>query len=247
MLVMVVGLMVLGCGGGDFDIKVSRPAGEHPRLGETMPTGPVRLPGDQPLNIVVFNSGQSGHADGQAVAESTGRASADARVEKHGEAWGEFQLGYYFKHAGAEPLDAVLRLKVDCTGAVEARRAATASDESIAAVESTRDEMFSKSMISFFVKDTNGSTLHRESLMNLMTRDGPRDWSGSQELALETRFEPGLAYYLVVAGRVDAATGGDQAASAAVEIRRCDLVIDWRAASSAKTAMTRDAGATSVP
>lgn len=211
-----------GCGGGsDFEIKVSRPAAERPDVTSNdaiVAKGTLRLPADQPFNMASHSSGQTGGGTGQSETKDTGSARASAKVEGTGSAFGEFQLGYCFDNTGAAPLAAVIRLKTKCSHKLELSGAERAQ---------------AVSALTFFVKDSNGTTLHSEPLIHGEAQTRPHQWSGNEETVIETRFEPGMGYYIVIAGRASVDATMPQTVNADLELSNCEVTIEWRPAPAA--------------
>ncbi|MCK6457130.1 MAG: hypothetical protein L6Q92_11445 [Phycisphaerae bacterium] len=219
-----------GCGGAT-DVTVSRPASERPDVDAAVVSrGARRMPTDEALNLVTFTSGQGGDASGKSAAASNGTASASAQSGPGGSAWGAFQVGYCFDNASSKPLRAIIRLKAELA---ERARVSVEHADNVAKVD-----------LSFIVSDSNGSVLRREPLATREARAGPYDWAGTHEMAFEEMLEPGIGYYLFASGRVDAQVGKDSSgqASASVELKRCELTIEWQPAAATTRTARADRG-----
>lgn len=214
--VLAAALAAAGCGGGEFEVKISRLANERPDVTEIPAAKPeLKLPGEQAFNLVSFNSSQTGAATGRATAEGGGTAEAKAEAKGGGSASGDFQLGYMFDNETKGRVHATLRLKMEMGEIIR---------------QSGNDpETKASAALAFVVKDSNGVTLQTEPLSSSATPRGPHEWSGTQEIVLETDFEPDVGYYLVLLGHVDAKGGPGKQAESALQVRRCELTVRWSA------------------
>ncbi len=214
-------LVLSGCGGGD-GFKISRPAAQRPDWDDQrVAKSPLRLPADEPLNVVLFKSGQEGAARGTASASERGVATAAAEANNDGSAWGEFQIGHCFDNISGRRMTAVVRVRLAAK-----RKVAAPPEEAQTTAQTT---------LTFFVKDSNGATLHQESVAGGDSRKGPAEWSGDHEFAFDAVFAPDLGYYLFLAARADARGADGRSASASVEVSRCELTLEWGPVRSARS------------
>ncbi|MFO0972606.1 MAG: hypothetical protein U1A27_04075 [Phycisphaerae bacterium] len=221
-------LVLLTCGLGacsddTFTLKISRPADERPDYSDPPGASAVHVPGEQPFNLVPFTSGQNGHGSGQASATPAGNASAKGQAENGGSAFGEFQLGYAFDYAGKKPGGAVVHVKLEASQATETDGGD--ADTSAAAT------------LTLLVKDSNGLALHTEPLLVGKSPGGTKALSAAETSTLDLPLAPGVGYYIVVAGRVDAKSAtGKHSASAALDVKGCAITLEWRSGGEARAA-----------
>jgi hypothetical protein len=211
--------LAAGCG-GSFEIKVSRPPDQRPDLGDDIAArGPIKLPSGTPFNLVSPSSRENGTCDARCTASPTGAASARVAAENGGSGWAEFQVGYTFDHTGKQPLGAVIELTVELQQLIETSGNDPASTSRVNVV--------------FLIKDTNGRTLHNETLLANSSERGARRWSARQSTALDATFDPEFGYYVVVAARVEATSAAGQKAAAQLEMKQCEMTITWKNAATA--------------
>jgi len=204
-----------GCGGDSFEIKVSKPSNERPDLSDDIASkGPIRLPTATPFNLVSPSLRENGICDAQCGADPSGKAAAAVAASDGGSGWAEFQVGYTFDLTGKQPLAAVIEVSVDLAQIIE--------------VSSLDSANTAKVSVILMVKDSNGTTLHSDTLLANNSESGARKWAAHPTIAFDVKFAPDFGYYVVVAARIEAVAAAGQKASASLEMKQCEMTISWK-------------------
>ncbi len=219
-VILVLGV-VAGCGGGgDVGMRARKSAAERPDVDRQMASkGALAIPGDAAFNLTSVQSGQTGDARGQA--EMGGHDGISCRVEARsgGSAWGEFQLGYCFDNTAESALDATVKVRLTVSESTKTEQVGELGED---------EASTAKSVLTFFIKDTNGLVLRRESLVSDEPEQGSAATSLVHELAYEARFEAGRGYYLVIAGRAEVQAAASQSVGRTLEVTGCSMELAWR-------------------
>lgn len=192
---------LLGCGDGDhFGESVSLPQTELARSQAAFATGGVlSLPSDRPFNVADTQRHSEGAAHADSHANATGQASCSADATAGGTARAEFQIGHVLTYDGDDTVNAAVTFKINYQCMLSEHPPSGAAQPI---------------GLKAYIKDSN----HRLLAM-VMLADGDADrfpdrWSGSQSPSFDITLEPGLAYHLIIAGKVEVsgdATGGPRA------------------------------------
>jgi len=219
-----------GCANDATEIKLSTPADLRPDVTEaTAARGPIRLPSPTAFNLTPFTSNESGTCTAKAKSTPDGSALANVEAKDGGSGWAEFQLGYTFDNTGSGPLHGLVELSADFS-----QRAESSSDDPMNAGTVT---------VRFLIKDSNGTTLHNEALVESGTDAGPRKLSAQQTTMVDAEFQAELGYYVLLSARSAATSTKGNTATAGVEIKNCKMSISWLPVESRK-ATTQAAAAT---
>ena len=204
-----------GCGGDSFEIKVAKPANERPDFSDDIAAkGPLHMPSPTPFNLVSPSLRENGICDAQCGADPSGKAAASVEASDGGSGWAEFQVGYTFDLTGKQPIAAVVEVTVDMTQVIE--------------VSSLDLANTAKVNVILMVKDSNGTTLHSDTLLANNSESGARSWAARPTIAFDVKFAPDFGYYVVVAARIEAASAAGQKASARLEMKQCEMTISWK-------------------
>lgn len=225
--VLTLGLFLVthlfGCAGGAADINVRVAEADRPDIdGTIVAMGRRAIPKDHAFNIVKFASGQDGRAS-QGISKSVegNGGLCEAKVEGEGTAWGEFQLGYTFDNTSGQIVHAAIRLNITVDGRL-AHESNTPNSKSIPSGTAS---------LTFVVKDTLGVAIRQETLYTAEIGTGAKEENRKHDVVFEALLEPNRGYYVVIAGRVDAAAlGPDQKCSVAIEASDISIEIDWKLA-----------------
>jgi len=216
---MAVG--VGGCGGDDFGTTVSLPADQRHKLPDALEPGTViKLPSPTSFNIHdkrwQGTPGPDGKANPSADATPKGTAHCKADGSNGGVSSAEFQLG----HCIDNPTDKAVKAEIKMT--IDYEHACKAEGEGAKTVG-----MYS---IKAFVKDTAGRILQTMPLSVHTSDDGQVAWSGKERTVAEVTFQPGLGYYIVLAGRAEASSLAKTSSSASVNVKSFELQIICKSA-----------------
>ncbi len=219
-----------GCDNDAAEIKLSMPADQRPDITAAIAAkGPVRLPSPTAFNLTPFTSNESGMCTAKAKSSTEGAALATVDATDSGSGWAEFQLGYTFDNSGSGPLHGLVELSADFSQSTSS---------------STDDPMNSATVsVRFLIKDSNGTTLHDEALVQSGSEAGPRKLSAQQTTLVDAEFQPGIGYYVLLSARSAATSTKGNSAKAGVEIKNCKMSISWLPVESRK-ATTQAATAT---
>ncbi len=215
-LVAAMTVFAAGCGGAGFVTSVDLPPEQRDKLPPTLSPGTViKLPADRPFNVhdKAWNStpGQDGRANPSADATPKGMATCKADGADGGSSWAEFQLGHCLDNHTGKPILAEVRMRIDYEHACQAAGggAKTASLYTIQA----------------FVKTTAGRVVQTLPLASHTSDDGKVNWSGAERTLIEVPMDPGMGYYIVLAGRAEAASQAKTSASAHIKVKSFVLEI----------------------
>lgn len=210
-----------GCGGDDFGTTVSLPAAQRHKLPDTLEPGTViKLPSATPFNIHDKRwrgtPGPDGKANPSADATPKGTAHCKADGSNGGASSAEFQLGHCIDNPTDKAVRAELKMTIDYEHAckAEGEGAKTVSTYSVKA----------------FVKDTAGTVLQTMPLSVHTSDDGQVDWAGKERTITEITLQPGLGYYIVLAGRAEASSLAKTSSSASVNVKSFELQIICKSA-----------------
>ena len=195
---LVAGVLALagGCGGGGFGESVS-----VPRQRQTMtdagfsPGEHLILPGEVAFNLADAQRHSTGSGRSESFATEEGTAGCSAAVADTGEAWAEFQVGHVVHNNGAEPIEAAVLFDCEYDYRVSGPNLASPAAEMVA--------------LKLYIQDSNMLMLRKETLANQEGKQGADRHSGRESPSFNITMEPGLAYHLVLAGRVEVAARED--------------------------------------
>ncbi len=203
---------LLGCSGSrDFGESVSLPQKKPARPTVAFSGGQVlTLPADRPFNVSDTQRYSEGAAHADSNTSATGQASCTADATAGGVASAEFQIGHVLTYDGDDATRVSVTFDIDYH--------CMASDH---APSGEAQPVGLKA----YVKDSN----HRL-LAKVMLADGDPDrlpdrWSGSQSPSFDITMEPGLAYHLIVAGKVEVSGDDTGGARAELAVLRAEIQI----------------------
>lgn len=212
------GVLVLagGCAGGDFGTDVDLPVSQRHKLTATMKPGTViKLPKPLPFNVhdKRWNStpGADGKADPSAGATADGTAFCKADGSNGGSSTAEFQIGHCLDNDSGTTISAELRMTIDYEHACRA--------------EGEGAKVVANYAIKVFVKDTAGRVLQTLPLAAHTTDEGRVSWAGSEKTITEVTMQPGLGYYVVLAGQAQAGSEPKTSTSAHIKVKSFALDI----------------------
>lgn len=217
-LALLVGSSLVGCGGGDFGTAVDLPAAQRHDLAPTVKPGmTIELPKAQPFNVCekhwTGSLSRDGKADCSADATSDGKAHCKASGSDGGTASADFQLGHCLQNKSGKVVVAELRMAIDYEHACKAEGGKTPKSAGSYAVK-------------VFVKDTAGKVLQTLPLAAHTTEEGRITWSGNEKTIAEVRMQPGLGYYIVLAGQASVTTHSGESAEARVDVKSFKLTVE---------------------
>lgn len=216
----VVGLACwLGaCSGpGELATHARKPASERPDVDTaTAAKGALAVPATEAFNLTSFRSGQTGTGRGESKALGAGGAVCQAATTRDGTAWGEFQLGYCFDNTTGGPLDAIVKVHL------------AASESATGGREDGAPNASSANTLTFFIKDTNGLVIKRESLLSSGLDKGAAAVGAKHDLVFDVRFAPNCGYYLVLSGRAEVQSDGPHPLEASLSVDEYALRIEWQ-------------------
>ena len=203
-----------GCSGGaDFGESITVPQTRHTAVDDILAAGrTLCLPADVPFNVADAQRYAQGDAVAESSADAAGRARCTASAKAGGKAWAELQLGHVLTCRGDQPLEATVTFTV-----TYGYRTGLQASTGVAAPDTFA--------LKVYIMDSNRRLLKRMMLAELEPAKGPTAWTGTQSPAFDVTFAPGLAYHLVLAGRVGVSGGDDRSASAELEVRSLKLEI----------------------
>lgn len=201
-----------GCSGGaDFGESISIPQEQHARVGDVLGAGKaLRLPADAPFNITDAQRFSKGDAAAEASVDPSGNAACSAKAGADGSAWAEFELGHVLRNHGDQPLDVTVTFNVAC---------AYRGDGQVSTLLAKSNQFALK----VFIVDSDRRVLNRMMLAQPNPSRGPTTWTGTETPTFDTTFEPGLAYHLVLAGRVEVAGDDQRSPTAEIEIQSLNI------------------------
>lgn len=210
---LVMAMLAVGCSGGaDFGESITIPQEQHTKVADAFGAGKaLHLPTDMPFNVTDAQRFSQGDATAESAVDGAGKARCSARAGKDGSAWAEFELGQVLSNRGDKPFDTTATFNVTYSyrmaGGVSARSA-------------TPD----KFVLKVYIMDSNRH-VRRMMLAELDPAKGPTTWTGTQSPAFDVTFEPGLAYHLVLAGRVEVSGDEGRSPSAEIEVKSLEIEI----------------------
>jgi len=212
--VFVAAGLAAGCGGEFGETVRVAPERRTQVDGAQAEQPPIRLPADRPFNLVDARRSSSGGGQSESRADPSGTASCSAAATGGGEAEAEFQLGHVVENRSQQSADLVVRLHVDYACTFDGDRR-------------VRDAAPDGFGLKFFVMDSDKRVYKRVLLAGLSDDLGPESWSAVQRPSFDLRLEPGRAYHLVLAGRVEVGEGS-QPASARIDVNSLKMELDFR-------------------
>ncbi len=206
-----------------LNMNVRKPANERPDLdASAVAAGVRRIPTDEGFNLTSFTSGQAGNSRGRAESAGNDGALAAAEARDGGSAWGEFQLGYCFDNTLETPLQATIRIRMQVAAAISALSKDEKNGGPVGSPQQAR------SILAFFVKDTSGLVLRKETLQESDLEKGAQSATRTHDLVYDVRLEAGRGYYLVIGGRVDAQAEAGQTVSCVISVSEAALEVHWK-------------------
>jgi len=203
-----------GCSGGaDFGESLSVPQDRHTKVDDVFGAGKtLRIPADVPFNVTDAQRFSSGQAEAKSSAEAGGKAECSAGAGPDGNAWAEFQLGHVLSHRGDKPYETTVTFSATYGYQMGGE---------LSAGSATPD----KFALKVYIMDSNRRVLKRMMLAELDLVKGPTTWTGTQSPAFDLTLEPGLAYHLVMAGRIEVSSDVERSPSAQIQVESLDIEI----------------------
>ena len=204
-----------GCSGqGDFGLKVTVPQERHHVLTSSdLGRASVDAGKDGLFNVADAQRDSHGQAKAESQADPAGNASCSVDASVGGTGSAEFQLGRVLRYDGDSPSDAYVTFDVTyrCTvrGHEESSRPPTAA-------------------LKAYVTDSNRRTLGKVMLLDTDSEQPPGRWEGEQSPAFAVTLQPGTAYHLVVAGRVEVAGDKTSGSTVALVVESLDIRLSRR-------------------
>ncbi|MEE8170037.1 MAG: hypothetical protein V3T70_05765, partial [Phycisphaerae bacterium] len=151
--------------------------------------GPLRIPADEPFNIVYPRTSFDGGGRAKANAEATGQASCTAACTGRGAAKAEFRLGFKFDAAGANGTRVLVNVDVD--GEHEFAQSLDATGAGAAT-----------STLWVFITDAGGALLKSETLVSAAGNVARGAFHPRK--TFEAELTGGTDHYVILAGRSEA-------------------------------------------
>ncbi len=180
---------VFGCGSSGFEERLAVAQQEH-RVGGGASQGvAMRLPASQPFNVADTSRSSTGDATASSISSADGVASCSVDATKGGEANAEIHVGHVLQYDGDQSRDVQITLDVSysCT---------TRNNRSVFGIVPLR--------LKAYLMDSDRRVLGSVTLAESDPDRVPEQWTGRESPAFEVTLEPGLAYHMIVAGRVEA-------------------------------------------
>ncbi len=237
-------MAMAGCSAGDAGFDIRKTAADRPDLdAPRVARGTLSLPKMEPFNLTSFVAEKENNASGTSTCDSkpVGADGARCTAEAHDGATANarFLMGYMFDNTTSRSLDTVVRIRLKFHESVTLNPADVGSEVHPSSASTS---------LTFQIKDTNGTVVRTERLIDGGASRSRRSSHGSPELSFDTRFEAGQGYYLAAYGQCRAAAGPSQTVAVSLEITDCQIDIDWQpgAAAEALRASTPGASPTAV-
>ena len=189
---VVAGVLALagGCGGGGFGESVSVPRQRQTTIDAGFTPGKhVIVPREVAFNLADAQRNSTGSGRSESFATEEGTAGCSAAVADTGEAWAEFQLGHVVHNNGAEPIEAAVLFDCEYDYRVCGPNLASPAAEMVA--------------LKLYIQDSDKLILRKEMLVDQAGKQGADQHSGRESPSFNITMQPGLAYHLVLAGRVE--------------------------------------------
>jgi hypothetical protein len=193
-IVTVAGLLLpfcfAGCGGGGgYGESVSVPQTRRQSITGSLSAGSVlTFPADAEFNVTEAQRHSTGNGQAESFAKPGGMASCHAATDGKGTASAEFQLGQVVYNSTADPVDADVVFDCDYEYAMGAD------------ASSIYPKMIG---LKLYIQNSNNVVLKRAPLVSNDSALGASRQVGRQSPSFHVTMEPGLAYRLVLAGRVE--------------------------------------------
>jgi hypothetical protein len=211
---MIPVLMIawFGCGGGGgFSASLMVPQSTYRTKQSPIASGrALRIPHDLPFNVVDSKRTSEGAGVASTSVDPAGTAVCVADASRGGSAVAEFQLGHVLTHDAADPVDVTIVFDV-------AYVCKTSTTKQVYGVQPLQ--------LNAYVMDSDRNVLGKLKLAESDPDRLPEKWTGSQSPSFAVTLQPGLAYHLVVAGRVEASATDAPGPSASVEITSLVIAI----------------------
>ena len=220
-LATVAGVVTLcvwcgGCGGGGFGESVSVPRQQQTVVDSGFSPGKsLVLPQGAAFNVADAQRHSSGTGKAESFAKEDGVAGCAASVSGAGEAWAEFQVGHVVFNEGQEAVSAAVLFDCEYEYTISGPQAASPVAAAVA--------------LKLFIQDSNKTILRKEMLVDRSGKQGADRRSGRGSPSFNITMKPGLAYHLVLAGRVSL-TGSDGAlpVEAKIDVKKLTVEIQAR-------------------
>jgi hypothetical protein len=220
-------LITCGCSGSEFGTAVEVPPSQRYKLPKVIRPGIiVKLPADEQFNVhdKQWNStpGANGQANPSADATGKGTAFCKADASNGGASWAEFELGYCLDYPGDKPVRVELRMTIDYHQHCEATPGAVKTVSNYAA--------------KIFVKNSAGRVVQTLPLATHSTEEGRVNWTGTERTITDVTFQPGMGYYIILAGRAEAGSDAKTSSSADITIKSFVLELLYESPTTATSA-----------
>ncbi len=227
-VVVAICLGLGACGGSEFGGEIRLDVTQRHVRTETAPAdAPLNFPADQPFAIHLKRSSQTPGPDGRARGESDatpdGGAFCLADAANGGSASAEFNLGHRIENRSS------LAQAVSLTCDFDVEQVLDASDppapETIASVS-----------LVLMVVDSRKHVVSRTQVAQAVSDSAAGKAASRDQRTVSLRFEAGETYDIMLFGKVDAATGSAQAATARLEVRGLRFRVAFSPLATAPTA-----------
>ncbi len=203
--------IVAGCGGGGFGESVSVPQSERHRLAAGLGgEWSLRVPADRAFNVTDTQRESEGSARSVSTAESTGVAVCSVDASNGGSGVSQFQIGHVLSYDGSSPAEVMVTFEVayDCV------------------LERFAPRVGAKPLgLKAYILDSDRRALAKVMLVEGDPSRLPDRWSGAQSASFDVTFEPGLAYHLIVAGRVEVSGDDTPSPLASLSVRSVGIEV----------------------
>jgi len=204
--------LVAGCAGsGGYGETVRFTARAQSRADEVLSSGErFSVPQDAKFTITETQRRSEGGGSAESTASADGTARCQAALSGKGLASAEFQIGHMLFNGEDKPLP--VTVSCDCKFAYEIQRDPAHAPEMIG--------------LKFYVKDSNRSMLGREVFVAPEGDLAAARHESHEAVTFKLTLEPGMAYQMVLAGRVDLnSTGDEPPISASLDVSQCTMTV----------------------
>ncbi len=214
--IAATGLSIAGCSQAGYGESVSVPPEQRASLASGFAKGArISVPSDAEFNLHETQRGSDGTGQAKSSAGSNGTASCTAASNGEGSAHAEFQLGYVLDNRGAEALDVNVQFNVDYKWAMR----------SSASYVSTEADFLG---LRVYIRDSNQKTLRELSMAHIAPFSGPTQRSVVESQVFDLSMEPGLSYYLVLAGRTAVGGGAESPVQSEIQVNSLSIELTPR-------------------
>lgn len=205
---LLIFVSITGCGSNSFEERLAVARQEHSVGGSAASFTAIRLPASQPFNVADTSRSSNADATASSVAGDDGTATCAADATKGGDANAEFRIGHVLQYDGDQK-----------------KNVQVAFDVSYACTAKNFQSVFGVTPVQLkaYIMDSNRRVLSTVTLAQSEPDRVPEQWSGKESPAFEVTLEPGLAYHMVVAGRVEATWFEGVGSAAEIKVDACEI------------------------